>query len=133
MPGFLQGSVLGPLLFVLFISPITSVIQSSSELSNKNMTVSFHQYADDTQLHISTISSTLATQVTILESCTVRVNDKALMKLSSIIFHQNPKPLLFSTQSPNLSQPFPNLYNPYLLLVLLSNFNLSMKSLRCSP
>ena len=73
----LQGSVLGLLLFVLFISPISSVIQSSSELSmsNKNTTVSFHQYADDTQLHIGTNSSTLATQVATLESCTVRVND----------------------------------------------------------
>ena len=60
----LQGSVLGPRMFVLFISPISSVIQSSSELSNKNTTVSFHQYADDTRLHIGTNSSTLATQVT---------------------------------------------------------------------
>ena len=73
--GVAQDSVLGPLLFVLFISPISSVIQPTSELSNKNMTVSFHQYADDTQLHIGTNSSTLATQVASLESCTVRVND----------------------------------------------------------
>ena len=70
-----QGSVLGPLLFVLFISPISNVIQPSSELSNKNTTVSFHQYADDTQLHIGTNSSTLAIQVATLESCTVKVND----------------------------------------------------------
>ena len=73
--GVPQGSVLGPFLFVLFISPISSVIQPSSELLNKNMTVSFHQYADDTQLHTGTNSSTLATQIATLESCTVRVND----------------------------------------------------------
>ena len=70
-----QGSVLGPLLFVLFISAISSVIQPSLELSNKNTTVSFHQYADDTQLHIGTNSSTLANQVATVESCTVWVND----------------------------------------------------------
>jgi hypothetical protein len=73
--GVPQGSVLGPLLFVLFISPISSVIQPGSELSYKDTTVSFHQYADDTQLHIGTNSSTLATQVSTLESCTIRVND----------------------------------------------------------
>ena len=73
--GVPQGSVFGPLLFVLFISPISSVIQPSSELSNKNTSVSFHQYADDTQLHIGTNSSILATQVAALEACTVRVND----------------------------------------------------------
>ena len=38
-----QGWVLGPLLFVLFISSIARVIQSTSELSNKDTTVSFHK------------------------------------------------------------------------------------------
>ena len=73
--GVSQGSVLGPLLFVLFLSPIASVIQPTSELSNKNTTVSFHQYADDTQLLIGTNSSTLVIQVDELESCTIRVNN----------------------------------------------------------
>ena len=47
-----KGSVLGPLLYVLFISPVANVI--NSDQSNQNNTVSFHQYADDTQLYIGT-------------------------------------------------------------------------------
>ena len=71
--GVPQGSVLGPLLFVLFISPIANVI-NPGQLNNNNF-VSFHQYADDTQLYIGTNSSSLAHQVALIESCTQRVND----------------------------------------------------------
>ena len=54
--GVPQGSCLGPLLFVLFISPVTNVI--NPDLSETSNLVSFHQYADDTQLYIGTNAST---------------------------------------------------------------------------
>ena len=73
LTGVPQGSVLGPLLFVLFISPIANVI-NPSQAGNNNL-ISFHQYADDTQLYIGANSSTLASQVASIESCTLRVHN----------------------------------------------------------
>ena len=65
--GVPQGSVLGPLLFVLFIH-VTNVI--NPDLSNTSNLVSFHQYADDTQLYIGINLSTLTHQVASIEFCT---------------------------------------------------------------
>ena len=62
-----------PTSFVLFISPVANVI--NPDLSNASNIVSFHQYADDTQLYIGTNLSTLAHQVASIESCTQRVHN----------------------------------------------------------
>ena len=101
--GVPQGSILGPLIFVLFISPFANVI--NSDQSSQNSIVSFHQYADDTQLYIGTNSSTLTSQIASIESCSQRVHDWLLKNLNptkseAIAFH-NPrsKPLAALTES----------------------------------
>ena len=62
--GVPQGSVLGPFLFSVYVSPISDVITSHG--------VQLHQYADDTQLYIAAKSQS---DIKTLEECTTAVKD----------------------------------------------------------
>ena len=101
LTGVPQGSVLGPLLLVFFMSPVANVI--NSDQSNQSNSVFFHQYADDTQLYIGTNSSTLTSQIASIESCTQRDHNWLLnnglhlnpSKSEAIAFY-NPKSTKFT-------------------------------------
>ena len=105
-----QNQKLAVLLFLVryFLSFSYHQLQNviNSDQSNQNSIVSFHQYADDTQLYIGTNSSTLTSQIASI--CSQRVHDWLLnnglhlnpSKSEVIAFH-NPrsKPLAALAES----------------------------------
>jgi len=59
--GIPQGSILGPLLFTAFISPIARVADRHN--------ISQRQYADDTQVYMKFTNTSVATQVNNMQAC----------------------------------------------------------------
>jgi len=64
--GVPQGSVLGPLLFTIYTSPVSTIVNSYS--------VKQHQYADDTQLFISVSPTGYSAHISNLTKCLTSVH-----------------------------------------------------------
>jgi hypothetical protein len=72
--GVPQGSVLGPILFVLYTKPLTSIIQNHS--------VTPHSYADDSQLQKRALPNEIPQLITSMQECISDV--KTWMTLNSL-------------------------------------------------
>ena len=66
--GVPQGSVLGPILFTLYTSPLSSIIAKFKNLKH-------HFYADDTQIYIAINPANASSAISELQACLLEIRD----------------------------------------------------------
>ena len=97
--GVPQGSVLGPLLFTLYTHPLSTVICQSG--------ISYHFFADDSQLHNSSVPSDFPVLACCLKDCIEDVVD--WMADSKLKMNDDKTELMAIGIRSKLSQVIPNL------------------------
>ena len=97
--GVLQGSVLGPLLFNLYTHPLSTIICQSG--------LSYHFFADDSQLHKSSVPSDFPVLVCSLKDCIEDVAE--WMGDSKLKMNDHKTELMAIGTRSKLSQVIPNL------------------------
>lgn len=96
--GVPQGSVLGPVLFVLYVKPLSSIIDRHS--------MSHHAYADDTQLHSSSSPQDVQGVVSSTQACVTEI--KSWMSVNKLKLNDDKTEVMLvssSRMSQNFDQP----------------------------